>query len=342
MHDVMLVEKAPVNAVVSASSPLRRAGIIIPTYNAGRYWNRMRAALEEQGIAKEQVLIVDSSSLDNTQALVRQDGYPLKWITQQSFRHGGTRQMAAKMMPWAEYLVYFTQDAAPCGANSIERLLLAFENPAVGAAYGRQLPRPEADAIERHARLFNYPETSSLRTFASRKQMGIKAAFFSNSFAAYRCSALETVGGFPRDTIVSEDVTVAARLLMSNWKLAYQADATVVHSHHFTVLEEFSRYFDIGVHHSRESWILEAFGKAGNEGRAFVQSEFLYLLKERPSLIPRAIVRTFGKALAYHLGTHERRLPDALKLALSAQPRFWLKNDLDFFATEKQADVRTY
>ena len=75
--------------------------------------------------------------------------------------------MAAKMLPWAEFLVYFTQDAAPCGANSIERLLLAFENPAVGAAYGRQLPRAEADAIERHARLFNYPTHSSLRSFAS-------------------------------------------------------------------------------------------------------------------------------------------------------------------------------
>jgi len=200
------------------------------------------------------------------------------------------------------------------------------------------VPRPTPSSVT----LFNYPTHSSLRSFASRKQMGIKAAFFSNSFAAYRCSALETVGGFPREAIVSEDVTVAARMLMSNWKVAYQADATVVHSHHLTVLEEFSRYFDIGVHHSRESWILEAFGRAGNEGRAFVRSEFQYLLKETPSLIPKAIVRTFGKALGYHLGLHERRLPGALKLMISAQPRFWRKDDIDFVSTDKHVDVHPY
>jgi rhamnosyltransferase len=311
----------------SIPTVLAHAGIIIPTYNASRHWERLHAALERQGITKEQVLVVDSSSSDNTEQLVRRAGYCLKRIQKKSFRHGATRQFAAECLPWAEVLVYLTQDSLPIGKHSIERLLRAFDNPEVGAAYGRQLPRQEADPIERHARCFNYPEVSAIRTFASRTEVGFKAAFFSNSFAAYRRSALEDVGGFPSNTIVSEEVTVSARMLMSGWKIAYQADATVIHSHPLTVRQEFSRYFDIGVHHGRESWLLEAFGGTGGEGRKFVVSEMRYLWKVKPTLVPLAMVRTLSKWCSYQLGLHERYLPHAVKEAISAQPYFWREDE---------------
>ena len=86
--------------------------------------------------------------------------------------------------------------------------------------------------------------------------IGIKAAFLSNSFAAYRRSALESVGGFPSDTIFGEDTFAAAKMLLNGWKIAYSAEATVYHSHNLTFIEEFRRYFDIGVFHSREKWFM--------------------------------------------------------------------------------------
>src|ERR1700753_1700736 len=56
---------------------LQRAGIVIPTYNANRHWESLQTALESQGIVKEQVLIVDSSSSDKTQEVGRRAGYRL-------------------------------------------------------------------------------------------------------------------------------------------------------------------------------------------------------------------------------------------------------------------------
>ncbi len=299
------------------------AAIVIPTYNGGRHWRDLHAALEREGVAKERVLVIDSSSTDNTCALVRRAGYPLKKIRKEQFRHGATRQMAADSLPWAEVLIFLTQDALPFGNTPIHTLLQAFEDPQIGAVYGRQLPRPQAGSIERHARLFNYPATSDVRNFESRTRLGIRAAFFSNSFAAYRRCAFDEVGGFPKDTIVSEEVTVAARMLMAGWKIGYQAEATVVHSHAFTVRQEFSRYFDIGVHHGREKWLTEAFGRAGNEGRAFVLSELRYLLRTNPTTIPLAALRSGTKWIGYQLGRKEKRLPLAVKGMLSGQQGFW-------------------
>lgn len=317
---------ASVAEPVRAETRLQRTGVIIPTCNAGRYWPRMHAALVTQGIAPDRVLVVDSTSSDDTVFRVRQAGYGLVVIPRKDFRHGATRHMASKFLPWAEVLLYLTQDAIPARDNSIEKLLRAFDDPKTGAVYGRQLPREGANLIERHARLFNYPPVSQVRDFESRKTLGFKAAFFSNSFAAYRASALEEVGGFPGDTIVSEEVTVAARMLMSGWKVAYAADATVVHSHPLTVREEFRRYFDIAVHHAREPWLLETFGRVHGEGRAFVSSEFNYLLRNGPALLPLAAIRNLSKLCAYQIGLRERLLPVGLKKALSFHPNYWRKD----------------
>ena len=334
--DRAVEEKSP-----SKLNLLRQTGVVIPTYNASRFWGRMHAALEAQGMRPEQVLIVDSSSSDNTRNLAQRAGYQIKQIPTENFRHGATRQMATSCLPWAEILIYLTQDAIPCGSDSFAMLLSAFENAEVGACYGRQLPRPEADPIERHARLFNYPESSDLRTFDSRRQLGIKAAFFSNSFAAYRRTALEQVGGFPDNTIVSEEVTVVARMLMARWKILYQAEATAIHSHPLTIKQEFSRYFDIGVHHGREHWLIDEFGSAGGEGRSFILSEAKFLLKTKPHLIPLATIRNISKWFSYQLGRHERYLSQAAKESISGQPNYWTDQRKAAISTQSHVAIPT-
>jgi rhamnosyltransferase len=302
---------------------LKNTGIVIPTCNAGKDWTRLRAGLTLQGIAPEQVLIVDSSSTDDTRRKAVEAGYRLIVIPRSQFGHGKTRQMASKQVPWAETLIYMTQDACPVGEGSFERLVEVFDDPKIGAAYGRQVARTEASAIERHARLFNYSPSSYVRDFASREEYGFGATFFSNTFAAYRARALEGVGGFRRDALVSEEVSVAARMLMSGWKIAYCAEAAVMHSHRPTIRHQFSRYFDIAVQHGREQWILDTFGAVGNRGRAFVESEMRFLLKNDWKQIPFAAVLTVAKWCGYKAGRLEKLLPLSMKRAFSGQPGYW-------------------
>ena len=162
-----------------------------------------------------------------------------------------------------------------------------------------------------------------MRTLESRKLLGLKAAFLSNSLAAYKRSVLMNVGGFPANVIFGEDMCVAARILLSGKKIAYVADACAYHSHTYTSTQEFKRYFDIGVLHSREAWLLKEFGSVQSEGKRFARSELRYLLKKDPTQIPGALLRTVSKLLGYRLGRMEARLPQNIKRFMSMHSKYW-------------------
>ncbi len=313
----------------SAKQPavsVAEVAVIIPTYNAAKHWTALSAGLQQQGLQPSQILVIDSSSSDGTRDLAAQCGHRVVCIRKEDFNHGATRQLACTYLLEHPYLVFMTQDAILAGPDSIKSLCQAFMSAEVGAIYGRQLPRPDADPIERHGRLFNYPCSSQVRALESRRELGFRTVFFSNSFAAYRRSALDAVGGFPVDGIVSEEVTVAARMLLAGWKIVYEADSQVLHSHPLSLTDEFSRYFDIGVQHGCQPWIRENFGGARGEGSKFLKSQFRFLFHEYPLWIPYAVLRTISKFIAYSLGQKQRFLPTVMSRWLSSQPGFWVQH----------------
>jgi rhamnosyltransferase len=309
----------PFDQVVARS----QVAVIVPTCNAGKHWKEFSYGLRLQGLPANQVLIVDSSSDDETCELAQTEGYSVLSIKRRDFNHGGTRQLALKSVPWASIVVYLTQDAFLATPNSLDCLLSAFEDRSVAAAYGRQLPRLGSGPIEAHARLFNYPARSVVRDLTSRHTLGIKAAFLSNSFAAYRVRELQEVGGFPSHVIMAEDAVVAGRLLLAGWKTAYVAEAQVYHSHSFTVVEEFQRYFDTGVYHRQESWLREEFGDPGGEGKRFVMSELAYLVPRYLYLVPYAALRTASKAIGYQLGLRKSLLGPRWSRRFSYHKGYW-------------------
>ena len=303
----------------------QKIAVIIPTLNGGEVWLDCLKALHQQVQQPDCVMIVDSGSTDGTDMAALEAGFELIRIARESFDHGGTRQMAARRLVAFDVLVYLTQDAVLASPDALAQLVAPFADPGVGTTYGRQLPRLASGAIEAHARLFNYPPQSNMRTLADKAHMGIKAAFTSNSFAAYRTTALAAVGGFPTSLILGEDMVVAARMLQAGWAVAYVAEAQVWHSHGYTLLQEFRRYFDIGVMHQDQAWILRDFGKPEGEGGRFVRSEIAYLGQRAPWLLPSAFVRTMAKYLGYELGQRSSSLPLSIKRKLSMHRGFWDK-----------------
>jgi rhamnosyltransferase len=300
-----------------------RVALIIPTFNAAPHWEALYEGIRIQNLAPHAVIVVDSSSTDGAPRLARDAGFTVLEIAKQEFNHGATRQFAAEYASNADILMYLTQDAIPRDRNSFDRLVSTFADPKIGAAFGRQLPRHESNPIEAHARLFNYPDKSAIRSLESRHALGFKSVFFSNSFGAYRREALMSVGGFPADVIFGEDTLVVARLHKAGWMTAYAADALVEHSHSYSIGEEFRRYFDIGVLHARESWLLEQFGSASGEGIRYVLSELQFLLEQDPLRIPSALIRTVSKYLGYRMGRIESRVPASVKAHLSMNKSYW-------------------
>ncbi len=299
--------------------------VIIPTRNAGGRLHRLLEALKKQSASAE-ILIIDSSSSDSTVEIARSFGLEPIVIRKEDFDHGGTRSLAAKQAR-GDILVYMTQDALPADAESIRNLTAPFhEDKEVGVAYGRQLPHPDASAFAAHLRSFNYPETSYSRALEDSWKYGLKTVFLSDSFAAYRKSALEKIGWFKEDLISGEDTYAGAKLLSAGYKLLYVSDATVYHSHNYTLFEEFKRYFDIGAFHSSEQWILDRFGKAGGEGLRYIRSELRYLMERKKyNLLLEFIGRNMMKFAGYRLGRNYRRIPRRVIKKISMNQAWWNK-----------------
>lgn len=244
-----------------------RIACIVPTYNGRADLARLLDSLDKQS-AKFDLFVVDSSSTDGTHELAQSRVRNLVTIPSSQFNHGGTRQMLVSQNPGYDVYVFMTQDAYLDDSQAIEYLVSPFADELVGAVCGRQLAHVGANPLAKHARMFNYPDNTQIKTFADAPLLGLKTAFMSNSFAAYRGKALLEVGGFPEHVIFAEDMYAAAKMLLAGWKVAYAGNAACRHSHNYTLAEEFRRYFDMGVFHAREAWIRERFGGAGGKGCA--------------------------------------------------------------------------
>lgn len=300
---------------------LAESAVIIPTLDAGPLFPRLVAALSAQSIAPAQVLIVDSCSDDGTHAAASAAGYHLLTIPRAEFNNGATRRLAAAHFPAAHYLFYLTQDAEPL-PGAFSHLLSAFDDPRVAAAFGRQIPRLHANPVEAYARIFNYPSAPRTYSADDLRTLGVRACFFSNSFAVWRADALASIGGF-QDTIMAEDALAAARLLLAGWHTRYQSSAECRHSHRYSLAQEFRRYFDTGVYHALNPWLLAACGRPAAEGRRFVLAELRWLLSRAPAVIPYALARTAAKFAGYHLGRRESRLSLSLCRRLSLHRGYW-------------------
>lgn len=300
--------------------------LCIPTYNAGELWNKWIKAYQSQSLKASQVIVIDSSSSDETVKLSEEAGFCVHSISQSVFNHGGTRNQVVKLAEsFADIVVFMTQDAILASPDALANLLAPFVDPEVAAVCGRQLPHHNATLLAAHARYFNYPPESSLRTLADIPALGIKTAFMSNSFAAYRLSVFEELGGFPDNIILAEDMYLTAKMILSGYKVAYCAEATVFHSHDYTLKQEFQRYFDTGVFQRDQAWIQQTFGKAASEGKKFVLSELKFLSKNAPHLLPKALLSTFAKWIGFKLGYHYQKLPYAWCRWLSMHKGYWKK-----------------
>ena len=332
--------------------------VLVPTYNPGfEAWAQWVHALQMQNCKPMQVVVLDSGSTDGSLALSQQAGFTVFHTQAQNFNHGGSRQWALDQALQAlqasaqapEWVVFLTQDALLAKENAFQELLSAFEDPQVAAAYGRQIAKQGASWVEVHARSFNYPKASKKVELKDKAKLGIKACFLSNSFAAYRLQALQQAGGFPSSLPLGEDTYTAAQLLKAGHRIAYQAAASVYHSHNYNGRQDFQRMFDTGVFHAQNQWLIQTFGSAEGEGIRLLKSQWAYLTQSHPTeqneqndqndqsdqehpnvqkpnfLIGMAqiLAINFTKLVGYKIGRAYTCLPKSLVIKFAMHKPFW-------------------
>lgn len=308
--------------IIAVSFPAMSYSLIVPTLNGGSSWRRAAAAIASQRPNPARILVIDSGSEDDTVDIAHKHNFEVLSIDKADFDHGGTRQWGVDQLN-EEIVVFLTQDAILLDQGCAEKLVSHFDNPKIGAAYGRQIASSRASVIEQHARAYNYPAEPMIKSKDSIPRLGIKAAFCSNSFAAYRISTLLDVGGFPDHTLFAEDMLVAAKLILAGYSIAYEAGARCEHWHHYSVMQEFRRAFDIGVFHHRESWILEEFGSAGGEGGSLILTGLRKIAADNVRELPVAVMKYLAKVAGYTAGRAENVLPAGLKSKMSMNRMFW-------------------
>jgi rhamnosyltransferase len=298
--------------------------LAIPVLNPGRHAAALAAAIMTQRRPPDEMLILDSESTDGSVAHFAAIGARVVRVPRAEFDHGATRNIALRASD-ADVTLFLTQDAIPADGEAFAALLDALaRNPLAGAAFGRQLPHHDAGLAAIHARTFNYPPQSVTRTRDDLARLGVRATFCSNSFAAYRRSALANAGYFPERQIFGEDAALCARLLAAGWEVEYVAEARVHHSHDYSVREEVARYFDLGVFHATDRQYRALVGSAGGEGMRFVRGELAFFRAHRgvrtwPGLIARNGMRWLG----YQLGRRQRLLPRPFRMKLGMNKGFW-------------------
>ena len=159
--------------------------LIIPTHNAGQYFSDLLHTLEIQTIKPVQTIIIDSGSTDGTRNLAKSKNCKIITINRSKFDQGTTRNIAMEKI-YSEFAIFLTQDAMPVDEYVIAELIEPMQtNQHIAMCYGRQLPRTDADFLERFTREFNYPPQSLLKTKDNIDTFGLKTFFCSIALVFY-------------------------------------------------------------------------------------------------------------------------------------------------------------
>lgn len=298
---------------------------VIPVYKPGPEFEELIRRLKLQQLKIRNIYLMhtkDGNDLVHSEFFKGYDNIIIQEIEPAKFDHGGTRDKGLRMSD-AEYVLFMTQDAVPADSHLTERLLEGMEDKAVAVAYARQLPRRDCRLLERYIRSFNYPESSVVKTKSDLERMGIKTYFCSNVCAVYQRALYLEQGGFEKKTIFNEDMIYAARCIQRGYKIAYIAEAKVIHSHNYTNMQQFHRNFDLAVSQAQHPDIFEGV-RSESEGIRMVKNAAGYLIKNRhPLMMISLITSSAAKYAGYFMGKNYRRLPRKIVLRCTMNPRYW-------------------
>ena len=304
--------------------------VLIPTYRPDGKLNELLRRLSKQTMLPSRVLLLNTVDGEEDGQLSEsvdrfRDCFPVLsvfHVDRKDFDHGGTRHLGMTFAD-TELVLCMTQDAVPKDRHLISSLAGWFEDPLVAVVYGRQLALRGSMPEERFTRSFNYPDTSRVKSKEDLEQLGIKTFFCSDVCAMWRRETYFEMGGFERRTIFNEDMILAGKMIRAGYRIVYDADAEVWHSHSYSCVKQLKRNFDLGVSQAEHPEVFSMASSTG-EGIKMVKQNAAWLLRSGNGLrIPKLIMDSGCKYLGYFLGKRYRKLPKRLILKLTDNRMYW-------------------
>lgn len=213
------------------ATPTPKTSVIMRTKNSDWVVAQALAGLFSQEFKDFELIVVDSGSTDRTLEMVAAYPNKLLSIAPTSYFPGSVLNMAMEQAR-GEIVVFQNSDVVPLNPFALGRLVAAFDDPSVTAAYARQVPRPEAWGFVRRDYSASFPAddkspdwiTMSLPFAAMRKAIWEQRPFYTDAWA-------------------SEDTEWGQWARNEGYRIKYVHDSVVMHSHNYTLRQMYGRRF---------------------------------------------------------------------------------------------------
>lgn len=217
-----------------ADSDRIAVSVIIPCYRGGEMLARCLRAVSRQELDRPfEVLCLDSGSSAEELEVMRARGARVYTIDNRCFNHGLTRDLAAGLAA-GEVLVFLNQDAVPAHDSWLRNLsdpLFGADSP--GAVQGAMVNFPPEDS---RVRPFFW-DTCGPRFYFTREMRSWVGRYPGPSFSTVNAAMRrETWQRFPFGWApFMEDKKWQRTALEAGLRIVAAPDATVYHSHHYTL-----------------------------------------------------------------------------------------------------------
>lgn len=294
------------------------SSIVILTWNGEKTIRDLLKGIYSQDYTDFEVIVIDSTSTDKTPKIANE--YPTRFISieQTDFNHGMTRNMGVDLAN-GKYIIFVTQDAIPVDAKWLGRLIKDLKDDNVAGAYGRQIPRKDANPIEAFFLNEKYPNSGMVK---QGRNVDLELMFFSDVNAAIKKDVWNKHNY--KKMMMCEDQQWAKDVLLAGYKIIYNAKAAVYHSHNHTLKSVFKRYFDTGASLKLVATKEYSTKNVSSSGLNHVIKEFKFLLNNSYiKWMPYAILYNGCKFIGLLFGRYEQIIPRQLKKRMSLSPEWW-------------------
>ncbi|MFQ6881619.1 glycosyltransferase family 2 protein [Clostridium sp.] len=231
--------------------------VICPLYKSREYINSLHnSLLMQEDVDLKVVKYILTETGDGVDKIVREmDKVDLTVISIDEFSHSLTRERAA-MESNSDILVFITQDIIIKDKKWLSKLCKPIYEGKCEAAFSRQIC--DNQSIEKYTRVNNYPKESRIVSKDDVERLGIMTFFFSDAASAIKTDVYKKLNGYDgKDLLTNEDMYLAYKLINNGYRIMYNADAEVIHSHDYKFMQLFKRYFDQGAFLSDNAYLTQ-------------------------------------------------------------------------------------
>lgn len=215
--------------------------IICPLYKAEDYIIPLHESILKQKKVKiNEIYYILTESNDQSKKILKENNIKYKKIKKEDFSHSLVRENCA-IKSKADIVCFITQDVVIEDELWLKKLINNIEKGKCEASFSRQISK--YNNIEKYTREKNYPENSRIVSKDDIDKLGLNTFFFSDAASAIKTEVFKELKGYDGKNLpISEDMYIAYKMIMSGYKICYEAESVVYHSHNFKLKELFERY----------------------------------------------------------------------------------------------------